>query len=66
MGTLRYMLPWMIAEIEELDRLFDGDPFVYGFEPNRHVLEALAGYLTDQSLASGPISLDDAFVDVTS
>jgi 4,5-dihydroxyphthalate decarboxylase len=66
MGTLRYMLPWMIAEIEELDRLFEGDPFVYGFEPNRHVLEALAGYLADQSLASGPISLDDAFVDVTS
>jgi 4,5-dihydroxyphthalate decarboxylase len=66
MGTLRYMLPWMIAEIEELDRLFEGDPFVYGLEPNRHVLETLAGYLADQSLSSGPISLDDAFVDVTS
>jgi 4,5-dihydroxyphthalate decarboxylase len=65
MGTLRYMLPWMIAEIEELDALFDGDPFVYGLEPNRHTLEALIGYLADQSLSSGRISLDDAFVDIT-
>jgi len=65
MGTLRYMLPWMIAEIEEVDALFDGDPFVYGLEPNRHTLEALLGYLVDQSLSSGTISLDDAFVDVT-
>jgi 4,5-dihydroxyphthalate decarboxylase len=66
MGTLRYMLPWMIAEIEELDRIFDGDPFVYGLEPNRPTLEALAGYLDDQALLSGPISIDDVFVDVTS
>lgn len=64
MGTLRYMLPWMIEEIEELDQLFDGDPFVYGFEPNRHTLDVLAGYLADQSLLAGPLDLDDVFVDV--
>ena len=66
MGTLRYMLPWMIAEIEELDRLFDGDPFVYGVAPNRNNLETLLGYLDDQALLSGPLSIDDVFVDVTS
>jgi 4,5-dihydroxyphthalate decarboxylase len=66
MGTLRYMLPWMIAEIEELDQLFEGDPFVYGLEPNRANLETLRGYLEDQALLSGPLSVDDVFVDVTS
>ena len=66
MGTLRYMLPWMIADIEEADALFDGDPFVYGLEPNRVTLEALVGYLVEQALSSGPVSLDDVFVDVSS
>jgi 4,5-dihydroxyphthalate decarboxylase len=64
MGTLRYMLPWMIAEIEELDALFEGDPFAYGLEPNRKTLETALGYLQDQSLLLGPVSLDEAFVPV--
>jgi 4,5-dihydroxyphthalate decarboxylase len=64
MGTLRAMLPWMIAEIEEIDAVFDGDPFVYGLEPNRPTLDAALGYLCDQALLTGPISLGDAFVDV--
>lgn len=64
MGTLRAMLPWMIAEIEEIDALFDGDPFVYGLEPNRPTLEAAIGYLADQNLLTAPVSLDDAFVKV--
>ncbi len=66
MGTLRYMLPWMIAEIEELDEIFNGDPWTYGLEPNRPTLEALVAYLGDQALLRGPISLDDVFVDVHS
>lgn len=64
MGTLRYMLPWMIAEIEELDALFDGDPFVYGLERNRPTLETALGYLQDQALLLGPVALDAAFVPV--
>lgn len=64
MGTLRYMLPWMIAEIDELDELFDGDPFVYGLTPNRKTLETALGYLEDQSLLLAPVILDEAFVAV--
>jgi 4,5-dihydroxyphthalate decarboxylase len=64
MGTLRYMLPWMIAEIEELETLFDGDPFVYGLKPNRATLETALGYLADQALLTAPVDLDRAFVDV--
>jgi len=64
MGTLRYMLPWMIAEIEELDAIFDGDPFVYGLASNRTTLETALGYLRDQALLVHPVSLDEAFVPV--
>lgn len=64
-GTLRYMLPWMIAEIEELDELFSGgDPFVYGVEPNRPTIDALIGYLSAQSMLASPVRCDDLFVPV--
>ena len=58
MGTLRYMLPWMIAEIEEIDDLFGGDPFVYGLEANRKTLEMAIQYLDEQALLNGPLTVD--------
>ena len=45
-GTLRYMLPWMTAELDEIDAVFGGDPWPYGVEANRPTLEragALSG-----------------------
>jgi len=63
-GTLRYMLPWMIADIEDLDDVFGGDPFVYGVEPNRPTIDALIRYLTQQSLLTAPVSSDGLFVPV--
>ena len=38
-GTLRYMLPWMTAELDEIDAVFGGDPWPYGIEANRPTLE---------------------------
>src|SRR4029079_9488990 len=35
LGTLRYMLPWMAAELDEIDQVFGGAPWPYGIEPNR-------------------------------
>jgi 4,5-dihydroxyphthalate decarboxylase len=63
-GTLRYMLPWMIAEIDELDELFGGDPFVYGIEPNRPTIDALIAYLGQQSMLDSPVRCDDLFVSI--
>jgi 4,5-dihydroxyphthalate decarboxylase len=62
LGVLRYMLPWMAAEIEELDAVFGGDPWPYGIEPNRPTLEALVQYLVDQSLLAHPIPIEQLFV----
>jgi 4,5-dihydroxyphthalate decarboxylase len=62
LGALRYMLPWMTAEIEEIDEVFGGDPWPYGIEPNRATLDALVQYLFEQGLIPAPIRVDDLFV----
>ena len=39
-GAPRAMLPFLPAYIEETQRVFGGDPWVYGIEANRRTLEA--------------------------
>jgi 4,5-dihydroxyphthalate decarboxylase len=61
-GTLRYMLPWLAADIEEIDTLFGGDCWPYGIEPNRPTLEALVAYMVEQGLIAAPIPVEKLFV----
>lgn len=61
-GALRYMLPWLPADLDEIDEVFGGDPWPYGLEPNRPTLEALSQYLEDQYLIEKKVSVDDLFV----
>lgn len=63
-GALRYMLPGMTAELDEIDATFGGDPWPYGIEPNRPTLEALVRYMAEQSLIKAPIPIDDLFVPI--
>ena len=63
-GTLRYMLPWMTAELDEIDKVFGGDPWPYGVEPNRPTLEALVRYLEEQGVIAKAPRVDDLFVPV--
>jgi 4,5-dihydroxyphthalate decarboxylase len=63
--ALRYMLPWMGAEIEEIDGLFSGDAFPNGIEPNRRTLEALVKYMADQGFIRAPIAIERLFVPVS-
>jgi 4,5-dihydroxyphthalate decarboxylase len=62
LGTLNYMLPWMTADIDELDEVFGGDAWPYGIEPNRPTLEALVTYLAEQSIIKAPMSIEDLFL----
>ena len=64
LGTLRYMLPGMAAELDEIDDVFGGDPWPYGIEPNRPTLEALVRYLAEQSMIKAPIPLEELFVPI--
>jgi 4,5-dihydroxyphthalate decarboxylase len=61
-STLRYMLPWLPDDVEEIDELFGGDCWPYGIEPNRPTLEALVGYMAEQGLIPAPIPIEDLFV----
>ena len=62
LGTLQYMLPWMTADLDELDEVFGGDAWPYGIEPNRPTLEALMTYLTDQGIIKAPLPIEELFV----
>jgi 4,5-dihydroxyphthalate decarboxylase len=64
LGTLRYMLPWMASELEEIDQVFGGDPWPYGIEANRPSLEALVQYLADQALIEKPVPIETLFAPI--
>jgi 4,5-dihydroxyphthalate decarboxylase len=62
LGALPYMLPWLAADVEEIDSVFDGDPWPYGVEANRPTLEALVAYMHEQGLIPSRTALEGLFV----
>jgi len=62
--TLRYMLPWMASELEEIDQVFGDDPWPYGVESNRPTLDALVQYLADQALIEQPVPVGTLFLPI--
>ena len=62
LGMLQYMLPWMTADIDELDETFGGDAWPYGVEPNRLTLAALMRYLCEQGIIRSEIAIEELFV----
>ena len=60
-AALRYMLPWMNAEMEEMKDLFGDDPYPYGVEANRHALETMMGYMTEQGIIARPVPVEALF-----
>jgi 4,5-dihydroxyphthalate decarboxylase len=61
-GALRTMLPWMTADLDEVDEVFGGDPWPDGVEPNRKTLEALVTYMHEQHMIPELIPIEDLFV----
>jgi 4,5-dihydroxyphthalate decarboxylase len=61
-GALRYMLPWLPADMDEIDEVFGGDPWPYGIEANRPTLEALVQYMVEQHFIPTRIAIEDLFV----
>ena len=59
--ALRYMMPWLPRDIDEVHEYFGGDPWPYGVEPNRPTLEALVTYLQDQHLTDWKPTLEELF-----
>lgn len=62
---LAVSFPWLEAELNEVDRLFGGDPFRYGVRENRRTLEALLDYSAVQGLAARRLSVEEIFAPET-
>ncbi len=60
-SALKYMLAWSIAEMEEERDLFGDNPWPYGLEANRHVLETLVQYSYEQGLIKKRMDIEGLF-----
>ena len=64
LGALRFMLPWLPADIDEIDEVFGGDPWPYGVEANRPTLDALVSYMVEQAFIPRAIPIEQLFAPV--
>jgi 4,5-dihydroxyphthalate decarboxylase len=60
----RYMLPWLYGDLDEIDELFDGDPWPYGIDANRAAIEALIRFMADQGMIAREMAAEDLFAPV--
>lgn len=60
-SALKYMLAWSIAGMEEEREIFGEEPWPYGLEANRHVLETLVQYAHEQGLIKKLLDLKSLF-----
>jgi 4,5-dihydroxyphthalate decarboxylase len=58
-------LPWLADAVEQLDQVFDGDPFPSGFKANRKILEAVCRYSHEQGLSETELAPEDVFAPET-
>ena len=63
-GSLQYMIPWLMRDVDEIKDVFDGDPWPYGVEANRPTLEAMTRWLCEQGLTASKQRVDDLFLPV--
>jgi 4,5-dihydroxyphthalate decarboxylase len=61
LNAYKISLIWMRDLVSEQEIIVGNDPWAYGFEKNRHVLETIAGYLHEQGLIDKPLNVETAF-----
>jgi 4,5-dihydroxyphthalate decarboxylase len=64
-ATLAVMHPWIADELERIEAQFGGDPFAYGWEANRAVIERLMDYSHRQGLIERQLTPDELFASET-
>lgn len=60
--ALRYMMPFLPAQLDEIRNIFGDDPWPYGVEKNRPTLEALVTYMHDQHMIAKKMPVEELFV----
>ena len=64
-GGLFCSLPWLWSHLEETREQMGGDPFVYGIDENRKVLEAFLRYSYRQGMITKQLAVEDLFAPET-
>ena len=64
-GGLRLSLPWIEAYVANAREILGGDYWPYGIDENRHVVETLIRYSSDQGLLARPLTVDEIFAEPT-
>ncbi len=63
-GALAVSLPWIPDDLEEIDDVFAGrDPFEYGIDANRKVIEAVVQHSLEQGLAARSVTIEELFAE---
>jgi 4,5-dihydroxyphthalate decarboxylase len=63
-GAQRFMFPWLHDEIAEMDELMGPNPWPYGVDANRKMLEAFNGYLVEQGFLDRSLPIEDLFTPI--
>jgi 4,5-dihydroxyphthalate decarboxylase len=64
-SALKYMLAWSIDEMEKEREALGEDPWAYGFDANRHILETLVDYAHEQGLIKRRLDVKSLFAPST-
>jgi 4,5-dihydroxyphthalate decarboxylase len=64
-GAMKYSMPWFIPHIVEQWRFFGCDPYEYGVETNRKLLDTVTRYSFEQGLTHRKLSVDELFAPET-
>ena len=64
-SALATMLPWQIAQVEDVRRTMGEDWWPYGFAPNRHVLDTFLRYHHEQGLSKRRLQPEELFAPET-
>jgi 4,5-dihydroxyphthalate decarboxylase len=65
LNAYKISIIWSREPVKEQRAVVGEDPWAYGWEKNRHVLNTIAGYLHEQGLVKNPIILEEAFAQNT-
>jgi 4,5-dihydroxyphthalate decarboxylase len=61
MTALRYTLPWLPADVDEMLELMGDDPWPYGVEANRATIQTLLDDLGAQGLMTRRVEVEELF-----
>ena len=61
-STPSLIMAWPEKHLDEESRIFNGDPWAYGLEDNRHVIEKFLTYCYGQGVSGRKISAEELFV----